>query len=87
MSNSVPEILSQEAVAALSFEDAYARLEQVVAFIERGDLPLEQALALYEYGVRLADHCAQKLEQAELQVRQWRSREETLESLDTWTEI
>ncbi len=80
-----PKILSPEAIAGLSFEEAYAHLEQVVAVIEQGDLPLEQALALYEQGVLLAEHCAQKLEQAELRVSQWQG-DGSLEPFDEWAQ-
>jgi len=42
----------------------------VVAQLEDGDLPLDDALALYARGQALAMRCAQLLEQAELRVRQ-----------------
>lgn len=54
---------------ALSFEQAYAELETIVAQLEQGDLPLEQSLALHARGQTLAAHCSLKLEQAELRVR------------------
>jgi exodeoxyribonuclease VII small subunit len=60
----------------LSYEEAYNRLESVLARLESGDLPLNEALSLYEAGSLLAAHCAQKLEEAELKVRQWQSNDE-----------
>jgi exodeoxyribonuclease VII small subunit len=48
-----------------SFEQALAQLEQIVQRLERGDLPLEESLKLYEEGVRLSRLCQGKLEQAE----------------------
>jgi exodeoxyribonuclease VII small subunit len=45
-------------------------IETLVA-LESGDLPLEDSLQIYELGTRLAAHCAQKLETAELRVRRW----------------
>jgi len=60
----------QPDIEALTFEQAFAQLEQVVARLEDGDLPLDDALSLYARGQALAMRCAQLLEQAELRVRQ-----------------
>ena len=57
------------AESSLTFEAAYRELEQIVAQLERGDLPLEQALELHERGQQLAALCASQLDQAELKVR------------------
>jgi exodeoxyribonuclease VII small subunit len=51
-----------------SFEELYQRLEQAVGKLEEGGLPLEEALALYEEGMRLAQRCQEMLDQAELRV-------------------
>ena len=51
-----------------SFEELYQRLEQAVGKLEDGGLPLEEALALYEEGMRLAQRCQEMLDQAELRV-------------------
>ncbi len=56
-------------IAELSFEEAFAELEATVARLEKGDLPLEDALALFERGQALAAHCGVQLDNAELQVR------------------
>jgi len=53
-----------------SFEEASAALEEVVARLEAGRLPLDETVALYELGVRLAARCEQDLAQAELRVRE-----------------
>jgi exodeoxyribonuclease VII small subunit len=55
----------------LTYDQAFAELEAVLAQLENGDLPLEQTLALYEQGVALSNLCARKLTDAELRVRQW----------------
>jgi exodeoxyribonuclease VII small subunit len=60
----------QPDIEALTFEQAFAQLEQVVVRLEDGDLPLDDALSLYARGQALAMRCAQLLEQAELRVRQ-----------------
>ena len=52
----------------LSFEETLARLEAVVLQLETGDLPLEQALAAFEEGVRLARVCSTRLDEAERRV-------------------
>lgn len=51
------------------FEGALAALEQIVAQMENGDLPLEQSLAAYEQGVKLAQICQQRLDKVEQQVQ------------------
>lgn len=57
-------------VEDLSFEQAFAELEELVAQLEGGDLRLEEALARFERGQALAQHCSQLLENAELKLRQ-----------------
>jgi exodeoxyribonuclease VII small subunit len=54
----------------LTFEQAYAQLEAIVAQLESGDLTLDESVALYERGQRLARLCGAKLDAAELRVRQ-----------------
>jgi exodeoxyribonuclease VII small subunit len=54
----------------LTFEQAYAELEKIVAQLESGDLTLEEAVGLYEQGQRLARLCGEMLDSAELRVQQ-----------------
>jgi exodeoxyribonuclease VII small subunit len=54
----------------LTYEQAFAELETVVAALESEQRPLDEAIALYERGQTLAKYCADLLEKAELQVRQ-----------------
>lgn len=54
----------------LTFEQAFQQLEETVHSLEAGDLPLGDALALFERGARLAELCDQLLDEAELRVRQ-----------------
>lgn len=58
----------QQAVDQMSFEDAMKELEGVVSQLERGDVPLDQSIALYERGARLKARCEQKLKEAEEKV-------------------
>jgi exodeoxyribonuclease VII small subunit len=48
-----------------SFEAALKQLEEIVQRLERGELPLEESLKLYEEGIRLSRLCHAKLEEAE----------------------
>jgi exodeoxyribonuclease VII small subunit len=50
---------------APSFEQALLQLEQIVQKLEKGELPLEESLRLYEDGIRLSRLCHAKLEEAE----------------------
>ncbi len=48
-----------------SFEESLHRLEEIVNQLERGDVPLEDSLRLYEEGIQLSRLCAEKLTRAE----------------------
>ena len=50
------------------FEDALAGLERIVQRLEGGDLPLDDALKLFEEGVRLSRFCSGKLDEAEKRI-------------------
>ncbi len=54
----------------LSFEEALHQLEEIVRRLETGNLPLAEALQLYERGVQLANHCQTLLDAAELRIQQ-----------------
>ncbi|HEU5452103.1 MAG TPA: exodeoxyribonuclease VII small subunit [Terriglobales bacterium] len=47
------------------FEDCIQRLEGIVQLLEKGDIPLEQALKLFEEGIQLSQSCRKDLEEAE----------------------
>ena len=55
-------------VTQMSFEAAMAELEKVVGLLERGDVPLEDSIRLYERGAELKKRCEQKLKEAEEKV-------------------
>ena len=59
-----------EEIESLSFEEGYNRLEQVIRRLEAGELSLDESVALYEEGMRLAKHCERQLDNAELKVSQ-----------------
>jgi len=55
---------------AMAFEEAFAALGELLEKLEQGDLPLEEAVTLYEQGMALAKHCNLQLEAAELRIKQ-----------------
>jgi exodeoxyribonuclease VII small subunit len=58
------------AVESLTYEEAYAELEQLVQRLEAGQQPLDEAIRLFERGQALIRHCQALLDQAELRVRE-----------------
>ncbi|HKZ55144.1 MAG TPA: exodeoxyribonuclease VII small subunit [Anaerolineales bacterium] len=60
----------------LAYEQAFAELGAIVVRLESGDLPLEEALGLFERGQALAARCGELLESAQLKLRQLAPGEE-----------
>jgi exodeoxyribonuclease VII small subunit len=56
-------------IEALSYEEAFAELEKIVAALESGERPLEESMALFERGQALTKHCGELLDKAELKVK------------------
>jgi len=56
-------------VEELSYEEAFAELENIVSSLENSKNPLEESLSLFERGQALTRHCSALLEHAELKVR------------------
>ena len=52
-----------------SFEQNMQRLEQIVRAMERGDVPLEESLKLFQEGTELVRSCGKLLDDAQLQVK------------------
>ncbi len=67
----------QKPVEDLTYEEAFAELESVVAALESGQRPLDESMALFERGQALIRRCAELLEQAELKVKQLSGEEIT----------
>ena len=61
---------TDQAIDALTFDEALADLQRTVAELEAGGQPLEAAIALYERGVALQARCEKLLGDAELRVQQ-----------------
>jgi exodeoxyribonuclease VII small subunit len=60
--------MTEETASSRTFESSLDELERIVKDLERGDLPLEQSLALFESGMRLSADCKRQLEEAETRV-------------------
>jgi exodeoxyribonuclease VII small subunit len=64
--------MSKKLVSAaepVSFEEAMIELEQLVAQMEAGDLPLEASVAAYKRGSELVKYCAEQLDKVDSQVK------------------
>ena len=55
-------------ISDLTFEQALAELEKIVAELESGQAPLERSIEMYERGAQLKAHCEARLEAARLRV-------------------
>ncbi len=60
--------MSEKQVADMTFEEAMAELQNVVTQLERGDVPLNQSIALYDRGAALKKRCEEELKKAEEKV-------------------
>ena len=66
----MPKKTKPQPIEDLTFEQAFAELEDSVRKLEGGDLPLEDSLALFERGQQLAACCGKMLDEAELKIEQ-----------------
>ncbi len=55
---------------ALTYEQAFAELEKIVAALESGERPLDESMTLFERGQALTKRCAELLDKAELKVQE-----------------
>lgn len=55
-------------MATVKFEEALARLETIVTELERGELPLEDSMRIFEEGIKLSKVCLKMLDDAERRV-------------------
>lgn len=69
-------------VKNLSYEQAFAELEQILARMEQETLDLEESLALFERGQSLTVYCSELLEKAQLRMQQVQVRGDMQEDLD-----
>jgi exodeoxyribonuclease VII small subunit len=72
-------------MAEISFEKAMKRIEEIVADLEKGDMPLDMALKRFEEAVKLAKKCNRSLDEAEAKIQKLVKNEDEsfrLEPLD-----
>jgi exodeoxyribonuclease VII small subunit len=62
------ELNTHADIQDMTFERALKELEGIVTRLERGDVELEESIAIYERGEALRDHCDRLLRQAEAKV-------------------
>ena len=60
--------VDNEDIKAMSFEQALEALERIVDDLERGDVPLDQSIRIYERGEALKAHCEALLKAAEMRI-------------------
>jgi exodeoxyribonuclease VII small subunit len=65
-----------------SFEESFDELDKTVELLEAGDIPLEESIALFERGMKLAAELEKQLEEAELRVRKLRPSSVELDAGD-----
>ena len=63
------DLLSDEEIKKLSFEESYKKLEQIVSKLEDNSEELERSIEYYDLGMRLKNHCDEKLKSAELKIK------------------
>ena len=64
-----------DSLEKMTFEDAMKELERLVDSLDKGDVSLDEAIAAYDRGSQLKDHCQKKLNEAKMKV-------ETIQSSD-----
>lgn len=65
-------VKSDDGIATMTFEQALAELEKIVGDLEKGDVPLDESISIYERGEALKAHCDTLLKAAENKVEKIR---------------
>ena len=60
--------MANDPVEKMNFEDAMKELENLVDSLDKGDVSLDEAIAAYDRGSQLKDHCQKKLNEAKMKV-------------------
>ena len=66
--NYVRPDMNETPISEMTFEQAMSELERIVTLLEKGDVPLEDSISLYEKGAELKKRCETKLKEAEQKV-------------------
>jgi exodeoxyribonuclease VII small subunit len=70
-----------------SFEDAMTELEEVVDRLEQGDVPLEEAISMFQEGMLLSKTCHDKLAAVEKQITQILNEDGELEVIELQEDV
>ncbi len=68
MDEGTPSAAAGQDILQMSFEQALAALETIVQQLERGDVPLDQSISIYERGEALRAACQQRLDAAQARI-------------------
>ncbi len=68
--------MNDKPVEEMSFEEALRGLEEIVTRLERGDVPLDESITLYERGDLLKKHCEARLNAAQMRIEAIRLSED-----------
>ena len=60
--------MSNDILEKMNFEEAIKELENLVDSLDKGDVSLDEAIAAYDRGSQLKDHCQKKLDEAKMKV-------------------
>ena len=60
--------MGNNSLEKMTFEDAMIELENLVVSLDKGDVSLDEAIAAYDRGSQLKDHCQKKLNEAKMKV-------------------
>ena len=60
--------MSSNELEKMNFEDAMKELENLVDSLDKGDVSLDEAIAAYDRGSQLKDHCQKKLNEAKMKI-------------------
>ena len=60
--------MSNDILEKMNFEEAIKELENLVDSLDKGDVSLDEAIAAYDRGSQLKDHCQKKLNEAKMKV-------------------
>ena len=74
--------MTKQSLDEFTFEQAMAELEELVARLEEGELPLDESLALFERGRSLSQRCNDLLDAAEIKVKQLDPGSDELQDFD-----
>ena len=74
--------LSDKDINELSFEESFKHLEEIITKLETGEAKLEDSINLYELGIKLKNHCEEKLKSAKIKIDKIVKKNKSLSSTE-----